>query len=305
MVNVYQNQIKLLLTCLPIIADLDRFALKGGTAINLFERQDFPRVSVDIDLVYLPIEDRKTTLINMENELLTIKHRIQQSFPELKVGAIKNNTTKTITKLVVAKELISIKIEPNLILRGTVYPIRKVDLSKKVILEYGMSILNMPTVSRADLYAGKILAALDRQHPRDLFDIMILLADQISMEIKLAFLIYLISHNRPMHELLCPNRLDQREAYNSEFLGMTNTHVPYEELEAAREKLINVLNTLLTNEDKEFLLSVKRGEPKWEHLGFSGIDKLPGVAWKLINIKKMDKVKHNQMLQELKRVLYA
>jgi len=60
MKNTYKKQVDLLLDVLPFALVDDRFALKGGTAINLFHR-DFPRLSVDIDLCYLPLEDRITT----------------------------------------------------------------------------------------------------------------------------------------------------------------------------------------------------------------------------------------------------
>jgi hypothetical protein len=46
-----------LIRVLPSIAEEACFALKGGTAINLFVR-DMPRLSVDIDLTYLPVQPR-------------------------------------------------------------------------------------------------------------------------------------------------------------------------------------------------------------------------------------------------------
>ena len=52
--EVYRRQVQLLIRVLPSIAEEACFALKGGTAINLFVR-DMPRLSVDIDLTYLPV----------------------------------------------------------------------------------------------------------------------------------------------------------------------------------------------------------------------------------------------------------
>lgn len=143
-------------------------------------------------------------------------------------------------------------------------------------------------VSDADLYAGKICAALDRQHPRDLFDIKLLLENEgITQNIRQAFIIYLASSPRPMSELLSPNRLDVEEIYHKEFVGMTTESVSYEELCNTREQLISIIqNTLLPNE-KEFLISLKKGEPKWESIPIEGIKKLPAIQWKLINIRKM------------------
>lgn len=68
----YKAQVRLLLMVLPYVAEEAVFALKGGTAINLFHR-DFPRLSVDIDLTYLPTEHRKTALQGIANGLSRIK----------------------------------------------------------------------------------------------------------------------------------------------------------------------------------------------------------------------------------------
>ena len=68
----YMRQVELLVRTLPFIARQDVFALKGGTAINLFYR-DMPRLSVDIDLTYLPIEDRDATLAGIDEALDRIR----------------------------------------------------------------------------------------------------------------------------------------------------------------------------------------------------------------------------------------
>ena len=51
-------------------------ALKGGTSINLFHR-NFPRLSVDLDLCYLPLEDRKTTFHTIHDILSQIKSVVE------------------------------------------------------------------------------------------------------------------------------------------------------------------------------------------------------------------------------------
>ena len=50
----YYAQVRLLVRELPVVAKETCFALKGGTALNLFVR-DMPRLSVDIDLAYVPL----------------------------------------------------------------------------------------------------------------------------------------------------------------------------------------------------------------------------------------------------------
>jgi len=301
--KIYEAQVKLLIRCLPMVASIETFALKGGTAINLFVQPDFPRLSVDIDVVYLPLQNRVESLLGIEAGLLQIQKKLMNTLSGISITPHKNHQTKTITRLTVEREGVAIKIEPNLVLRGTVYPPLKMDLSKAVVARYELSVYNVPVASKADLYGGKICAALDRQHPRDLFDIKRLLEEGISEDIKKAFLIYLASHNRPMHELLEPNRLELQDLYTEEFLGMSTTEVTCEMLIETREHLIQKLHKLLNKQDKEFLIGIKNGEIKGELLTLPNIDQLPGIQWKCINIGKMDKAVHQRALKKLEAVL--
>ena len=242
MFEVYNQQVNLVLKCLPIVAKTINFALKGGTAINMFIRDQYPRLSVDIDLCYLPIQPRDESLLGIETGLLEIMENLESAFA-YKIAKIRNATTKTITKLLVDNSIVEIKIEPNLILRGTVYPIVYQNTSKVVNELYALPVYDMPLLAREEIYAGKICAALDRQHPRDLFDIKFILEEGITDRTKNAFLVYLISHNRPMHELLIPNSLDQADAYTNEFAGMTDLNISYAEMAEVREKLIQTIKT--------------------------------------------------------------
>ena len=301
--KIYDEQLKLLIRCLPTVASIETFILKGGTAINLFVQPDFPRLSVDIDLIYLPLQNRADSLLGIEAGLLQIQKKLMNKLSGIFITPHKNNQTKTITRLTVEGEGVAIKIEPNLVLRGTVYPPLKMDLSKAVVARYELSAYNVPVASKADLYGGKICAALDRQHPRDLFDVKKLLKEGISEDIKKAFLVYLASHNRPMHELLDPNRLELQDLYTQEFLGMSITEVTCEMLIQTREHLIQTLHQLLTQQDKEFLLGIKNGVIKGELLALAHINQLPGIQWKLVNISRMDPLKHRLALEKLEKVL--
>lgn len=298
----YMSQVKLLLQCLPSVASETSFAIKGGTAINLFIR-DLPRLSVDIDLVYLPITDRNQSLAGIEAGLTSIKGKLENRYPELKIKTQYSPTTQSIIKLYVLNQEVQIVIEPNLILRGLVYPSQKMNLAPSAEARFKVSVSDVPIASINDVYAGKICAALDRQHPRDLFDVKLLLEEGITQDIKKAFLIYLASNSRPMYELLEPHRLDQRQAFQDEFIGMTNIEVTYESLEEAREALIVAIKQALNEEDKEFLLSVKRGKPNWDKIGLPHIEQMPGIKWKLLNISRMDKEKHRGALEKLEKVL--
>ena len=164
--------------------------------------------------------------------------------------------------------------------------------------------LEAAVLSVPDLYGGKICAALDRQHPRDLFDVKILLeAEGITQLIRKAFLVYLISHDRPVYELLQPNPKDFRSIFDSEFQGMTFNPVSMDDLINTRSTLIETLHKAMTDDEKRFLLSLKKGNPNWLWLGLEGIKKLPAVQWKIHNIQKMGAEKHEIALDKLKRVL--
>lgn len=298
--NSYHEQVELLLEVLPFIRRFDCFALKGGTAINLFVR-DMPRLSIDIDLTYIPIEPRNVFLTNINQALEELAEELEAA--EYYVAKRYSQKEKTLIKLVVGNDKVEIKIEPNLVLRGSVFGVEERSLSPRVEDEFLQS-QKLTLVSLADLYAGKICAALDRQHPRDLFDIKLLLENEgVTEQIRQAFVVYLASGPRPMSELLLPNLLDIGDIYQKEFLGMTQLAVNYEELIDVRKKLINTIQADLTNNERLFLISIKEGSPDWSLLPIENIEKLPALQWKLINIKKMNKNSHQQALDKLKKVL--
>ncbi len=298
----YFKQAELVVQVLPWVAKYECFALKGGTAINLFI-QDLPRLSVDIDLTYLPIQDRAASLASIEKSLKQLARDIEKHVMGATVKEIPIKNPKMISKLSVAKDDVQIKIEPNLVIRGTVFPCCDLDLSPKTKEMFEMSV-TMRVVSSSDLYGGKICAALDRQHPRDLYDIKFLLdAEGISEQIRKGFLVYLISHDRPMSESLNPIMKDMRQIYETDFQGMADNHVPCEELEQARDKLLKLIKKGLTQDEKDFLISFKRGEPNWSLLGIDGVEHLPAVRWKLFNIQKMDEAKRKDFVERLRVVL--
>lgn len=300
--KMYISQVELLLQCLPSVASEACFAIKGGTAINLFIK-DMPRLSIDIDLVYLPLQDRDQSVANIELGLLNIKKKLEDRYSALKITTQTGRTTKSIVKLYIANLKAQIVIEPNLIMRGLVYPGQKMNLAPSVEQQFKAFVSDVPIASINDVYAGKICAALDRQHPRDLFDVKLLLEDGITEEMKKAFLVYLASNSRPMYELLNPNRIDQRKTYQDEFIGMTKMEVSYEELLSARENLIQSIHKILNDEDKDFLFSLKKGTPNWDKIGLLGIEQLPGIKWKLLNISRMDRAKHRIALEKLEATL--
>lgn len=164
----------------------------------------------------------------------------------------------------------------------------------------------MPVVSFNDLYAGKLCAALNRQHPRDLFDVLTLLRNEgISEKLLPVFLVYLVCGNRPIVELLAPIEQSIDQAFFQEFQGMTTESVPMEELHRARSLMVKQINEKLTDKHKQFLLTFKQGNPDWDLLNMPGIEQLPAIQWKLHNINKMPKQKHKVALDKLEKVLYG
>jgi predicted nucleotidyltransferase component of viral defense system len=299
----YFKQAELMLRAIPHVAAESCFALKGGTAINLFVR-DMPRLSVDIDLTYLPVDEpREMALKKISEALSRIAATIRKAVSGSKVQESRTQNPDRIAKLVVAAGQTRIKIEPNEVIRGSVFPAKEHDLTKHAEEVFELSV-SARTLSVADLYGGKLCAALDRQHPRDLFDVKVLLENEgITDEIRKAFVVYLASHDRPINELIDPTRKDFRQIYENEFAGMTIEEIEYDDLIAARETLIDTLKKELTNEEKAFLVSLKEGQPRWNLMGLEGIEKLPAIQWKLMNIQKMNKKKHAESMEKLKRKL--
>ena len=273
----YKKQVQLLLNVLPEVAKEECFALHGGTAINLFVR-DMPRLSVDIDLTYVPIQDRKISVQAISEALERIKANVERVIPGARVTHLKDTA-----KLQVFAGGVEIKLEVNLTNRGTLSPPRKMELCDKAQTEFD-TFFEMPVVSLGQLYGGKIIAALDRQHPRDLFDVKGLLATEgITLEVKEGFIHYLLCSDRPIGEVVVPNFQDQRAAMDNHFSGMTDEEFDYVEYERVRGRLVKVLFDNLTDKDKDFILSVKNVTPDWRIYDF---ERFPGIKWKIYNLAK-------------------
>ncbi len=300
----YRKQVELLLHVLPHVAEVECFALKGGTAINLFH-DEMPRLSVDIDLTYTPVEDRETAMAGITAGLEEIKQRLDGGGMPIKASLLPQSDGQE-TKLLCRGETAQIKVEVNTIIRGCLQPPVNMAVVRAVQDEFGLfAAINV--VSKGELYGGKICAALDRQHPRDLFDIHQLFQQGgITDEIRLGFVAMLAGHNRPVHELLNPNRQDLRQPFQDQFQGMTLAPFTYADFEATREQLIGTVNACLTEDDKAFMISLTAGEPDWSLYPIPGLEEMSAVKWKLLNIQKLVKInqkKHDGMLRSLQKLL--
>ncbi|WP_299077315.1 nucleotidyl transferase AbiEii/AbiGii toxin family protein [uncultured Paraglaciecola sp.] len=295
--NAYTKQVNLLLDVLPEVAKEACFAMHGGTAINLFVR-DMPRLSVDIDLTYVEIAERNETLDGINAALIRIKERIEGLRPSIRIQHKEN-----VCKLQLDERGVMIKIEVNMVGRGLIGGATKASLCETAQQQFDV-FCAMPLVPLAQLYGGKICAAIDRQHPRDLFDVKLLLDNEgFTDEIKRGFLFGLVSSNRPTHEMLNPHLLDQRMAFENQFEGMSAIEFSYDEYEATRLQLIETIQVGLNESDKVFLKSFNSLEPDWSIYDFQDF---PSVKWKLLNLEKFkteNPETYQQQLSELDKVL--
>jgi len=300
--KIYFKQAELLVRILPYIEAENVFALKGGTAINFFVRE-LPRLSVDIDLAYILVSNRDIALADISRVLKNIASKIKRIFSGCLISFKKLQNSEFLRGMIISTNGVTVKIEPNLIMRGTVYAPEVMELSQKAQNSFEMSV-RVKTLSFSELYASKICATLDRQHPRDLFDIHMLLKNEgIDEKMRKAFIVYLICHPRPIIEILKPNFLDIKQIFKNELVGMTTVNISLEDLLDTRETLVSSIKESLTKAERKFLISVKMGKPEWELLGLTSVEDLPAVKWKLINIKKMEKKKHKKALEKLRNYL--
>lgn len=291
----YLEQVSTLIDIIPFIASDQKFALKGGTAINMF-LLDMPRLSIDIDLCYLPLAPRDQALREIGEFVKSLS---------LKINSLGFKTTEKRTldgyesALFISSKTADVKVEINLVVRGCVYKpiLRPLVETAKSTFKRDAEILCLDS---NDLFAGKICAALDRQHPRDFFDLYMFLEKfPYTRELHLAFMIYLLSSRRPISELIKPHLLNIKSLYERQFEGMTSLGVDCEALERTRIQIFELTYVSFTDQDKEFLLSFKRGEPQWDLLPIENAQYFPAIKWKQHNIRGMNADKRLQAFNTL------
>jgi len=281
--ETYLAQVRLLVRLLPLLAEEPDFALKGGTAINLFYR-DMPRLSVDIDLAYLPVAERAPSLkvINEAFDRLTARANAMPGASARRIAGGGGGGTR----ILATGGGVTVKIETSPVMRGTIGKPRLMRTTDKVENAFGFVAANVLAFN--DLYAGKLHAALDRQHPRDLFDIKLLYENEgLIDELFHAFLVYAACSSRPTHELLAPNEKDIAPEFEKEFAGMTAAPVALEELTDARKKLVADIQSRLKGPTAEFLMTLQAGAPDFTLIGLPQAADLPAIKWKMLNLKKL------------------
>lgn len=286
----YFEQVRLLLSVLPVVAREKCFALKGGTAINMFYN-NLPRLSVDLDLTYIFIAPRDISYQKINQTLMNICASIQKIGYSCRMQGVHDEK-----KLICSNENATVKIEPNYTIRGTIEPTEIKDVCEEV--EKNFSFAKMNLLSRNELYAGKICAALDRQHPRDLFDIHQLFNNGgITDSIMDVFIFYLLGHNRPTHELLDCKIQDRKDAFENEFTGMTDEPFTYENHIQTLQQLKSELKQKIQPYSK-FLLDFLHLNADFEETKFPLAKELPSIKWKMQNLKTLEQINSNKFLQQ-------
>lgn len=292
--QVYAQKVEMLLRLIPVVMEEGVFAIHGGTAINLFLK-DLPRYSVDIDLTYIPLADRKTSLEDINTHLQSISDKAKKAFKGMHI--VPNFST---SKLLCEYRGKQVKVEVNQTKRGLVGGDAVITpLSDKAQDEFGLY-CEANIVPLTQLYGGKIAAALSRQHPRDLFDVK-------HMDVPLAdcregLIFCLLGSDRPIHESFAPRFIDQREAMVNQFEGMTDIPFTYEDFETTRSKLIADVNQLMTEADKQFLISFESGKPEWDDYEFEYMKEYPSVKWKQLNLEKLAKQNPQKLEEEAQKL---
>lgn len=297
----YVDTVRLLLEAAPEVFRADCFAMKGGTALNLFV-QNMPRLSVDIDVVYVPRgKSREAALAEIASELAAMQRRLQSRGLTAETPT---SRTGDETKLFVRRGREEVKVEINHVFRGTILPIEQRSLVKAAS-DLFTTALSVPTLAVAELYGSKLVAAMDRQHPRDLFDVHGMFARfGLTPEIVECFVGYLAGHNRPVHEVIYSRDIDLARPFGNEFVGMEVEPVTLEELEAARKRLRRELVAALTADHKRFLLGVVAAAPPWDAMSCRHLAELPAIQWKqqnLSRLKKSNPEKFQAQTDELRR----
>jgi predicted nucleotidyltransferase component of viral defense system len=299
--KAYADTVRLLLTVAPDVFAGSVFAMKGGTAINLFVR-DMPRLSVDIDVAYTPWEvPREQALEEIASELSAIGKRLVRT-AGLNVRTIASRGLGD-SKLVIDNGEVQVKVEVNVVFRGTVLPVERRALAPKTATMFSAE-LELPVLAVDELYGSKLVAAMDRQHPRDLFDVWRLHEDGsgLSDAAVECFVVYLAGHNRPTHEVLFAKPKDIGAEYHGTFVGMTSEPVSLETLLATRERLFRDLPTRLNDRQRHFLISLTRADPDWTLLQCPHAADLPALRWKLTNLQTFKRSRPGDFERQLREL---
>ncbi|CAK0780986.1 Nucleotidyl transferase AbiEii toxin, Type IV TA system [Gammaproteobacteria bacterium] len=282
----YLDIVRLLVRIAPILFAEPGFALKGGTAINLFVR-DLPRLSVDLDLVFTDhVMDRAEALSAISSTIRRMADRIGALNLQVHIPQRQDGDE---AKFFVRQLRTEVKVEINQVMRGTILPV-KIARMVSAARDQLKADLHLPLLATEELYGSKLVAALDRNHPRDWFDVMLLLEQEgITSAIRRCFVAYLAAHNRPPHEVLFGSAKPLADSFRREFLGMTGQIVSMADLEEVQQRVRRELPQQLDAAEKQFLVSLVQNVPDWSLLDIPHLKNMPGIRWKRMNLEKLQR----------------
>lgn len=302
----YVQTVNLLLDIAPAVFETPRFAMKGGTALNLFV-QDLPRLSVDIDVVFVDhLANRDDALEEISQEIQRIASTVASMGYETRTRKIYGDGAEVTLHIFNADA--EVKVEVNFVFRGTVLPVQTRSLTVKTQEVFSKNI-EIPVLSASELYGSKLVAAMDRQHPRDLFDVKKMYESHgLTQEILDCFVAYLAGHNRPVHEVLFCKPQPLQETFKNEFVGMTAEPIALDDLIDTQCRLMAELPLALTQNHRNFLLSLVETKPDWSLLPFTHLQDMPAVRWKLQNLIKLNSknpqkfhAQHDELLRRFRQ----
>ena len=301
--KAYADTVRLLLAASPDVFHAPCFALKGGTALNLFV-QEMPRLSVDLDVVYAPhATERGAALEEIAAALDAAQKRLAARGIASELISTKDGDE---VKLLIRRDRSQVKVEVNHVFRGTVLPVEPRRLVRTA-RDLFTTELSVPSLAVPELYGSKLVAAMDRQHPRDLYDVRGMYQSfGLSADIVECFVCYLAGHNRSIHKVLFSRDSNMAPACENEFTGMTVEPISLAELVATRERLRRELPAALTDAQRRFLLSIANAEPEWGLMSCPHLSELPALRWKLQNLAKLKKTnprKFQQQAEALRELL--
>lgn len=293
----YIDTVRLMLRVAPLVFEHPAFALKGGTAINLYIDQ-MRRLSVDLDVVYLDgTADRATALQDISQMLSAVSEgALKQG---LDVQRLRRSSDHEAV-IVVSDGSVRVKVEVNTVFRGSVYQPSLGDLCDTAARTFEVSV-PLTLLDTSEVYAGKLLAALDRQHPRDLFDLW-RFRQNSSIDDRLmdAFVLYLCGHSRPPHEILDGRDREISSDYERGLLGMLDEPVPsLQEIQATRYWARMAVLASLNTAHRTFLgdfFGLREVDEKFAGVALA---QLPALEWKRRNLRIFRDAKPGEFARQL------
>lgn len=295
---VYLDTARLMARIAPLVLKGEGFALRGGTAINLFIR-DLPRLSIDLDLVCLDHAlPHERAFDHIAESLRRSEERLEAHGYRVRRIPVTNAAE---TRLLVRQGNLEIRVGVSAVMRGTVHPSRMLSIGARASTLL-MCELQVPVVSLEDAYGGKLAVAMERQHPRDLFDILQLFQHEaragIPAAVRRAFVVYLACYARPMHEVLFPPLKPLDQGFWRSFKGLTAKPVELSALLVARERMMHELQNGLDADERRFLLSLAINRPDCSALGIPHLEELPGIRWKLRNLSRLERENPRKFMEQ-------